>query len=150
MQNTLTWLHLSDFHFKGGADWQQDVVLQSLIRDVIRNHIPELGLKPDMVVVTGDIARKGKADEYAVAKQYFMELASYLEHDPEDCWYLVPGNHDVDRDKIEIEQELGRDLFADVTKANKLVSTSRTWSNYAARQTAFFNFTGEFLGQDRA
>ena len=69
---TLTWLHLSNFHFNGGRKpddkklelhWQPDVVLQTLRRDVIK----ELKLYSDKVFVTGDIAQAGKADDYPLA-----------------------------------------------------------------------------------
>ena len=63
---TFSWFHLSDFHFKKGTDWQRDVVLQSLLRDVIKK-LPGTQLAPDAVFVTGDIAHSGKTVEYKQA-----------------------------------------------------------------------------------
>ncbi len=148
MTNTLTWLHLSDFHFKADTDWQQDVVLNPLMRDVIEK-LPELKLHPDMVVVTGDIANHGKAEEYKTARRFFDRAAKALDHDPKECWFLVPGNHDVDRSKIKAMQKVGRKNFEHIEVTDELLSEPETWVEYAKRQTAFFNFTDTFLGPDR-
>ena len=95
----ITILHLSDIHFKKDKDdknktFRKDVKKKMLAK--IKEHIDNNNLDLDFVAVTGDIAFSGK--EYNEAKSFFKELKSVL---PEKTVFLpVPGNHDVDRDKV--------------------------------------------------
>jgi formylglycine-generating enzyme required for sulfatase activity/calcineurin-like phosphoesterase family protein/energy-coupling factor transporter ATP-binding protein EcfA2 len=92
-------LHLSDIHFKKKKDderksFRKDVRAKMLAK--IKEHIGRNNLDLDFVAVTGDIAFSGK--EYEEAKSFFDDLKSIL---PEKTVFLpVPGNHDVDRDKV--------------------------------------------------
>ena len=47
-------------------------------------------------MVTGDIAKTGREEEYAIAGAFFGGLLATLEIDPERL-FIVPGNHDVNR-----------------------------------------------------
>jgi len=101
MSNIITWLHLSDLHFKSGKEAEQfnrKIVLDSLWID-IRKQIQK-GLKPDFIFFTGDVAFHGKKDEYDLAIEQFFE--PLLKHTglSKDRLFIVPGNHDIDRDKI--------------------------------------------------
>ncbi len=102
---TVTWLHLSDFHFKPAlkkshsTSWRQDKVMDALARDLPK-HLEEAGLTPDLVFVTGDVANFGKPAEYRAAQAYFGNLSQTLGLDPKRHWFVVPGNHDVDRAKV--------------------------------------------------
>ena len=96
-------LHLSDFHLKGEGDpvneFKQDMVTRSLAEKV--ESLAAQGETFDFVVVTGDLAYGGKEADYAVAKVMCERIlkAARLENKPERL-FLVPGNHDVDRDAI--------------------------------------------------
>ncbi|MBV5327741.1 MAG: SUMF1/EgtB/PvdO family nonheme iron enzyme [Chlorobium sp.] len=94
LDNAVTWLHVSDFHLREGALYEQEVILRSLVASVKR--FRKEGYLPDLIFVTGDIAESGKAEEYAFATQFFDDLlaAAGLE---KRRLFLVPGNHDVDR-----------------------------------------------------
>lgn len=59
---TVTWLHISDFHIRGGDSYERDLVLTALIRSV--REFYEKGRKPDLIFATGDIAHGGKKGEY--------------------------------------------------------------------------------------
>lgn len=98
--STITWLHLSDFHLKADklSKWDQDIVLRSLLEDV-QERIEVDGLGPDFIVVSGDIAFKGVADEYALARVFFDELLEKTDLGKARL-FVVPGNHDVNRDDI--------------------------------------------------
>lgn len=67
-------LHLSDFHFRAGTTWDADPVLRALARTIGEEAAG--GLQPDLVVITGDLAFSGRADEYRLAKQW-------LDHRPQ-------------------------------------------------------------------
>ena len=58
-------LHLSDVHFADGKDWDADPVLRVLARFIGADI--KAGLVPDWVVLTGDLAFSGKAEEYTLA-----------------------------------------------------------------------------------
>jgi formylglycine-generating enzyme required for sulfatase activity/predicted MPP superfamily phosphohydrolase/energy-coupling factor transporter ATP-binding protein EcfA2 len=93
-------LHLSDIHFrkkKGEDNSTFRRVVQrktvSKIEEHLKKHEP-----PDFVVVTGDIAFSGKELEFEEAEEFFEKLKGKL---PEKTVFLmVPGNHDVDRDRV--------------------------------------------------
>ena len=104
MNTPVRLLHLSDVHCRARAHWDADPVLRALVRaiaDEVRND-----LVPDLVVITGDLAFAGRPDEYALARAWLEDLWPVLTTDPtaplpHDRLLLVPGNHDVDRDRID-------------------------------------------------
>jgi predicted MPP superfamily phosphohydrolase len=89
------WLHISDFHLNGRESYERDRVLNALIKS-IPNLISRVG-KPDMVLVTGDIANSGKPEQYAQATSLLDNLLDAIDLDRSRI-FVVPGNHDVDRD----------------------------------------------------
>jgi 3',5'-cyclic AMP phosphodiesterase CpdA len=95
--STITWLHLTDLHFRAGElyKWDQDIVLSALMNDV-RERIKSDGLRPDLILVSGDIAFSGLPQEYDLARQFFDELLKVTSLSKERL-LVVPGNHDVDR-----------------------------------------------------
>jgi|GEM_PF-1486292 len=108
---TLRWLHISDFHFRGGDPYDRDVVLRALVC-AVRTY-RERGRQPDLIFATGDIAQFGKAQEYARASAFFDAIlgAAGLERRQ---LFVVPGNHDVDRDQaIGLARTLGSREEAD-------------------------------------
>jgi len=103
MPQPIRLLHLSDFHCHADTAWDADPVLRAL-RGFIAAQIKS-GLDPDLVVITGDLAQAGKAAEYAAARTWLEALWSMLNQDrseplPRNHLLLVPGNHDVDRDRV--------------------------------------------------
>ena len=56
---TITWLHVSDLHFRASQRYDSSVVLRALLRDV-PECVREYELYLDFIVVTGDIAFSGK------------------------------------------------------------------------------------------
>ena len=96
----IRYLHLSDLHLtskesKGPVEaFNQNVVTHSMV-EMIR----ESEFEVDFVVITGDIARMGSSEEYAVCEVFCSQLLEALKLG-KDRMFLVPGNHDVDRSKI--------------------------------------------------
>jgi tetratricopeptide (TPR) repeat protein/predicted phosphodiesterase len=88
-------LHVSDFHFRGGDPYDRDVVLRALVRSV--GEFRERGRKADLIFATGDIAYSGKDAEYSAATAFFDALLAAAGVEKRHL-YLVPGNHDVNRD----------------------------------------------------
>ena len=96
---TITWLHLSDLHFKTSDAYNMDVVLEAFLQDVPQL-LAEDGLHPDFLVVTGDIAFSGQAEEYELAWHFLDDLRAQLNELPKERLFIVPGNHDVNRGAI--------------------------------------------------
>jgi 3',5'-cyclic AMP phosphodiesterase CpdA len=94
----VTWLHISDLHFSTEQTYDANVVLQALLQD-ISERIQQDGLCPDFIAVTGDIAFSGKSDEYDLAQRFFDDLLVRTKLS-KNRLFIVPGNHDVDRNLI--------------------------------------------------
>ena len=96
MENSknVRWLHLSDFHI-GQENFGQSFILERTISH-IKDHV-DAGLGPDFIFITGDIAYKGKKEEY---ERFYYEFLAPLDEFIPDLFsklYMVPGNHDLDR-----------------------------------------------------
>ena len=95
----LTWLHVSDVHLGHGTAanrWDQQLVLDTLRADLA--HLARDGFPaPDVILATGDIASSGRVDEYVAAASWIDAVATLLAV-PSSMVFLVPGNHDVQRD----------------------------------------------------
>jgi len=102
----ITWLHLSDFHFRTEKSpntskvepYNQKLVLDSLLAD-IEEYPARNDLKVDFVIITGDIAYFGQDHEYAEAEKFLDRLLGVAKLD-KNRLFVVPGNHDIDRNKV--------------------------------------------------
>ena len=92
---SIKWLHISDFHVRSGDPYDRDVVLGALVKSLAEYH--RQGRSPDLIFATGDIAHSGKPQEYDLAEKFFDDLLSALNL-PKNRLFVIPGNHDVDRD----------------------------------------------------
>jgi predicted phosphodiesterase len=94
---TLRWLHLSDFH-TGKDGYGENHLFQYIL-----NHIRDrasAGMTPDVIFITGDIANKGKQDQYErFYEKFFLPLIELLPSISVNRIFIIPGNHDVDRDQ---------------------------------------------------
>ena len=102
MTNSLGWLHFSDIHFLDKHDWCNSPVLKKLLDDVTRRK--QEGTSIDLVFCTGDIgfgetSTDPLADQYDVAKDFFDEVLRVCDL-PKERFFLVPGNHDIDRKQV--------------------------------------------------
>lgn len=151
-------VHLSDIHFRGGHsgtshDLNTDLRDQ-LERDakVMRDRLGAI----HGIIVSGDIGFSGKKEDYAIAGKWLDSLCSRLDCPTENVW-LVPGNHDVDReiiDKSKIIQALQRDirsagtsvderlrecLYEDKEAGAALFKPLQAYSSFAARYRCEIN-----------
>lgn len=150
----LTWMHLSDLHVSG-EDWQRDDVLDALARD-----LPELladrELRPDLLLVTGDVATHGRREEYDGAQAVLERIAGTLGLEPAEHVFMVPGNHDVDRSHIGGMARLHHlalvQLPADALSEtlSELLGHAEELGLYGARLREWCAFTERFLGPARA
>ena len=94
----LRWLHLSDIHLGLEDGYGHDIVLRALV-DAFRDGGTLADRRPDVIFCTGDIAQSGKPAQYAAAGKLFEDLARAT-GTPMDRIFVVPGNHDLDREMV--------------------------------------------------
>jgi len=98
--STATWLHISDLHWRESEAYEANVVAQALLRDLAnRIEIAPCLEHIDFIFMTGDIAFASKPEEYVLA-QRFLDNLRRTTRVRKDHTFVVPGNHDVDRDII--------------------------------------------------
>ena len=103
MRNSLTILHLSDIQFGRNHRFgrlaiqdRPDIDLDTLFGRLL----PEFesfeaeGVRPDIVVVSGDLAESGSKTEFADAGQFLDRVAVRLGI-PRSSVAIIPGNHDI-------------------------------------------------------
>ncbi len=114
----VTWLHLSDWHQKGN-EFNRKAVREKLIKDIMNREAINKDLaKIDFIVFSGDIAFSGKQEEYQTAKkELFDPLLAACDLAPTRL-FIVPGNHDLDRDKIELLSKPLLNPFESYDEAN--------------------------------
>jgi predicted phosphohydrolase len=97
MTKSLSWIHISDLHIRSGDQYDQNVVIDSLLADI--THLVDKYGPPDLIFLTGDVAFSGNVAEYERGVSFISHLIS-ASGTPLDRLFLVPGNHDVDRSKF--------------------------------------------------
>lgn len=107
------WVHLSDLHF-GHPDtthgWDQQLVLNKLLRDLEELKADKEVPCPSSALLTGDIAFSGSVlndNEYSKANEFLQQLIKCLNFDKKDI-FLVPGNHDIQREAKENKRDAAR------------------------------------------
>jgi len=93
-------LHLSDIHFHDlERTWDPDGGLRDDLSRDLRQIVLDDG-PIDVVLVGGDIAFSAKAPEYEIATDWLADVREACGGLPESKVWVIPGNHDVDRDTI--------------------------------------------------
>ena len=95
----MVFLHLSDIHFgrdnpryKVKGEFQNK---KNILRDLLIS-IRDNAMKPDHIIVTGDVAWFGKKEDFDEALLWFRELLDITKLSGSDITFC-PGNHDVNR-----------------------------------------------------
>lgn len=89
-------LQISDLHF-GRHIWK--LCKPSINEDAktaLRRAVLRIEPRPDFLVVTGDLANRGKPEEMVEAKEYLTSILDSLRQEGQTArCIVVPGNHDV-------------------------------------------------------
>ena len=109
----ITLLHLSDLQFGchhrfgrlGAAEEHPDAAFDTLLARLqqdLRDLVDGQGqpLRPDLVLLTGDLAEWGRKSEMEDVLRFTRALAETLALPPERL-VIVPGNHDINRSLCE-------------------------------------------------
>ncbi|MGB7537134.1 MAG: metallophosphoesterase, partial [Anaerolineales bacterium] len=142
MPHFITWLHLSDLHTsKPKNGWRMNKILRLLPLDLAYLE-KEHSLKPDFICFTGDCAMGiNKGDQDKIMDKQFKDAALFLDiirktyrkEIPKSRVFIVPGNHDVNRNKSGDDQSRYLDE-AKVDDINKLMANNDyQWSRQMDR-----------------
>jgi predicted MPP superfamily phosphohydrolase len=110
-------LHISDLHMKGPRErepWGRRRVLDAAWNDNLATLLQDGPI--DLVCFTGDAAHSGEPDEYAAATEFFTGLLERLRL-TRDFLFVVPGNHDIQRN---VEKEVWTQLREVVPRVDEL------------------------------
>lgn len=104
-------IHLTDIHFSDGTNTllQKKELLFRALKDDF------WGCQFIYIVVSGDIAAKGKFHEYEVARQFFNFLFTQLKNQYPSIiikFVFVTGNHDCNFD---LDTQIRRNIIKDIT-----------------------------------
>ncbi|MDR4485460.1 MAG: metallophosphoesterase [Nitrospirales bacterium] len=145
----LTFLHLSDLHFTtSGSGSQFDLDLK--IRRALLNDLGSNGRTNfDAILVTGDIAYHGHAEEFARAKEWLEEVRTKTDSTPE-ALFVVPGNHDVNQAEVpkksslwDLHQSL-RKSMPEQERLDSLEAKLRDPFDFLTALMAYRNFAAEY------
>lgn len=145
MDRILNILHISDVHLHASSDFAQNLILDAFIEDL--GKLETLNLKPDLVVVSGDLA-KAADDENAYSNflNFLIKIQDLLKL-KEDQFVFCPGNHDVSRQAVgpalpTIQQ--WRNDAADRDKANSLLSNPNFINQVYKTFKGFYDLEASF------
>lgn len=103
MSTNISWLQLSDIHFRASDAWRDSAARDSLV-DLLRGSFGAGTLtRPDLILCTGDIgfgdtSSQKLSSQYEDANAFFDEIQA-IAGIARDHMFVVPGNHDVERAK---------------------------------------------------
>jgi hypothetical protein len=118
---------LSDIHFRKNADTPYDA-FKDIRNEIERDAEAQKKVLGEVygIIVGGDVAFSGQPDEYEIANKWLRNFAEPLGVDPGERIWVVPGNHDIDRNSVEnsvLIQNIHKDLRGDAgTIDEKLVA----------------------------
>jgi predicted MPP superfamily phosphohydrolase len=144
--STITWLHLSDLHFQESQKYDSNVVLKPLLKD-IGERINEDSLKPDFIIISGDIANKGLPEEYSLACQFLDDLRK-ITFVPKEKIFIIPGNHDVDRAISPTIINSLRSHLSNRDLVNKLLSDKGELTAIINRFNNYHSFIKHYMGEN--
>lgn len=129
-------LHLSDTHICSG----NSAIISERIKEVCAC-TDERKLIPELIVFSGDAADRGNSDEYSLFRE--KVVLPLLDHYSLDShrFVIVPGNHDVDRSKVDSLQQAGvTQLIPKPEEMDSLWRNVEQRSMLLSRQQAFIGF----------
>ena len=131
-------VHVSDIHFGQERDHVvhiHDDVKKELVADAAEVIAGSPSGAAQGILVTGDVAFSGKAEQYEAAGKWLDALAEGIGC-PIHRVQMVPGNHDLDRDKLSI----GRSKLLEFIRAGGPAEYEKVIANENDRATLFSRF----------
>lgn len=101
----LTFLHLSDLHYRSPEHKDIGIVIDALLDDL--QGLQDKVKKPDFVIFSGDLIFAGdlgyskERNDYEEVKQTFINPLLKKLGLSSDFFFVCPGNHDIERAKVD-------------------------------------------------
>ena len=149
----------SDIHFYLNSGNPADInadIRNAIFQDIAENAKTDLGTV-DGILVGGDIAFSGKAQEYKIAKEFLDNVADIFNISKSEI-FCVPGNHDVDQsiasmshllysaqqaldsaDAIDTADDLFEKYVTDVAANNILFKPIEYYNDFAKQYSCDFH-----------
>ena len=103
--------------------------------------------KPSLIFITGDLVHGGQADEYQVAKEFCDQLLK-ITGLPKDRLFIVPGNHDVNRNDIKPIHTKNWYQFETQDDISEILSDDDISSILLRKLKNFYTFYNDFFGSE--
>jgi calcineurin-like phosphoesterase family protein len=149
MDDSSIWiLHLSDLHLSEESAWDADRILRDL-GGVVAN-LRENGQCPDFIAVTGDLANKGRVADYVEVRKWIESVLKLLGNSfDRRHLLLVPGNHDVNREKVKpsVQAFQASLLESDQDKIAKALQDPNECELLLRRHEEYLAFVAEIRGE---
>lgn len=132
-------LHLSDIHFESESDWvfdKSEKIAQAVLGTWER-------LETLFIVISGDIANKGLADEYSTATKFLFSIRDYFLHQAQAKIFFIvaPGNHDCDFSGTTGDLKARRSFIDTITKEPNFIEKGDSiYRGCLSVQENFFRF----------
>jgi predicted phosphohydrolase len=140
----LIFYHFSDLHFRTDEEFDRDIVIRALWSDIERQM--KSGLVPDFIAVTGDISWSGRVDEYKRAEsEFFLPLLDKTNLSRGDL-FIVPGNHDVEREALSDVNPDRIVSLRDRDSVNIFIGQPRTLARYLISFETYKTFVSGLCG----
>ncbi|MDX5929275.1 MULTISPECIES: metallophosphoesterase family protein [Acidiphilium] len=138
----ICWLHISDIHMRVSKIWSQDVVLNAMCEDIAKQQ--RAGAAFDFILVTGDLAFSGNAEEYKLVASFF-DAVSAASGVPADFIFCIPGNHDIDRERQKMCFAGARQFAQSQNQIDDLLSSREDMGTLLAREENYRTFQNTYL-----
>lgn len=127
------WLHISDLHSLSGI--KTEIMRMALLSE-IKENIPY-----SFILITGDLSDKNRG--YSEAKELILNIAQKLSLS-QDKIFIVPGNHDVNRDVPPDRLNKCKELW----DFNDLITNDEIFEELIKGQDDFFGSYKEITNKD--
>jgi predicted phosphodiesterase len=147
--SSITWLHISDLHWRESDAYTANVVASALLCD-LKNRVERIASELehiDFIFVTGDITFASQQREYELARQFFDKLRSTT-NVPKSRLFIVPGNHDVDRSAITDKAHTTVSALDSSEAVNRLLGDDDGRRVVMRRFHQYQRFVNGYLGKD--
>lgn len=138
----ITWLHLSDMHINSVNATDQKTIFSALVKD-IEQQIIDYKISIDMVFFTGDVAFSASPEDYHLALDLLNDMCSSLVLN-KNTFFIVPGNHDVNREKVSKIRDDQRKEFAERKDIDNVVKNRKEMDKYLERFDNYSDFINTF------
>lgn len=144
-------IHISDFHLESENPPNEKIKLVSALAKDIKKYVD----KNTILAFTGDMINKGGIDFKTDKSQIFAEfekilLTPILSENPilTNRIFVVPGNHDIARDKIDSISETGlADTLISIKSTNEFIKSNRIKSKHLDQLEDYKNWEHQFYSK---